>query len=127
MREFEQRKLIRKTIYSRVSAVLLAIVLVFLLHETYQIYKKTRESRRQLELVNNKLEELDEKKERLADKISDLESPVGQEEEARSRFSLAKEDEKAIMIIDKEEPAPPAEETSFIESIWDKILSWITF
>ncbi len=127
MREFEQKKKIRKTIYSKITAVFLFIVLIFLLHATYQIYKKTVESRKQLEAVENKIIELDLKKEKLAEQISDLESSVGQEEEARNRYSLAKEGERAVVIIDKEEELPPKPELNFMESIWDKFISLITF
>ncbi len=127
MLEFEQKKIIRKTIYSKITAILLFIFLLFLLHGTYQIYKKSNESHKQLEVITNKLEELDEKKEKLTEKIIDLDSPVGQEEEARSRFSLAKENEHAIVIIDKEDEIKIVEETSFMESVWDKFISLITF
>jgi cell division protein FtsB len=127
MREFEQKKIIRKTIYSKIVAFFLLIILLFLLHGTYNVYKKSRESHRQLEMIQNKVAELEEKKEKLGVQIEDLKSPVGQEEEARSRYLLAKEDEHTIVIIDKETETIVTEEPSFMESIWDKFISLITF
>lgn len=127
MREFEQKKIIRKTIYSRIVAFFLLIILFFLLRGTYYVYKKSVESRHQLDVVQKKVAELEENKEKLWEEIEDLKSPVGQEAEVRSRYSLAKEDERVIMIIDEEVEVIEIEEASFMESIWDKFISLITF
>jgi cell division protein FtsB len=61
--------------------------------------KNTEENRRVAEI---KVDELKQKKENYLQKLSDLNTEKGIEEDIREKFSVAKEGEKVIVIVDEE-------------------------
>jgi len=127
MKEFEKKRIIRKRIYSKFTAVVLLIILVFLIKGTVGIFSKTRESQRQLSLVSDKLGKLERKHENIKQKLENTKSLIGQEEQIRSKYLLAKDGENAIFIIDSEEEENIIEEKSILKNYWQRARSWFDF
>lgn len=126
MKKFERKRKMKNWLYSKFSIFFLFFLVFILARGSVGVYQKARESfdRRNVSMAS--LTRLNEKKTYLNNEIERLESRVGLEEELRSRYSLAKEGEKVITIVDHDENEgsldPKPEDTS---PYLEKINSWI--
>lgn len=118
MLEFESKRKFQKRLYSRITLVLLIIVLVFLGKSTYKIYKKHYLLKEDLENSLEIYEEYQTRKEQLESDLGRVDSEVGREEILRENYSLAKDGEEAIFIINPEE-----QEIEIVEekSVWQNM------
>ncbi|HMP67573.1 MAG TPA: hypothetical protein PKA60_02380 [Candidatus Paceibacterota bacterium] len=101
MIEFEQKRIIKKRLYSKFTIFVLLVLVIFLLHSNFKILQKSMEVKRQAQSDAVKLQDLENRKNYLENQLGDLESDLGREKEIRSKFYLAKEDESVVVIIDK--------------------------
>jgi len=128
MREFEEKRKLKNRIYSKFTIVFLVVVLLFLLHGTFNVFLKKIKSSNNLNVAEEKLETLKEREAELESQIKYLESNIGKEEEARLNFSLAKEGEKEIVVLDedlKKDELKPSK--NFFILVWQKFADWISF
>lgn len=105
MKEFQQERFARKLIYSKVTIIVLSILLLILLRATVSLYGKRSEI---ITERNKKEEELREGEARLREadkKKAFLESERGKEEYIRTTFPVAKEGEGVIIIYDDKKSA----------------------
>jgi len=126
MKEFERKRTAKKILYSKFTIFILAVILGLLLKGMFSIYLKVRESENNLDFVQAKFSELEDRQQNLNEKILNIQSDIGREEQIRNKFSLAKEGEKAIFIVGEEEQAPKEQEKSFLGSFWFKATSWFS-
>ena len=56
MKEFENKRIIKKRLYSKFTAIILLVILFLLVKGTFNIYQKASESKAQLDLAKAKLE-----------------------------------------------------------------------
>ena len=125
MHRFKQKRQLRKRIYSKPVLVLLIIILAFITHGIWGIWKKTKQSKETLEVAQMELDKLKEREEAIEKKIGRLGTETGLEEEIRSKFDVAKEGEKIIVIVDKNELPPVIEEKpGVIKGIFTIVKSW---
>ena len=119
MLDIHQKRKIRGVMYHRFT--LLAIFLVFLivLHSTWSVYEKKRESESLMNASKNHVAELLDRDKELRNKIQRLDTEIGIEEEIRSKFSVTKEDETMVIVVPEEENK--VTQTDNTESIWQKI------
>ncbi len=124
MREFQQKQIFKEKLYSKTTVFILLVLALLLAKGAVNIYIKERESRKnkeeaELELINmqNRAEELKQASER-------LKTPVGIEQEIRSKFGVAKEGEKVILIVEEEETAPVVEKEGFLEGVFKALKFW---
>ncbi|NCS99135.1 hypothetical protein GW764_03030 [Candidatus Parcubacteria bacterium] len=110
MLEFESKRKFKKRLYSKFTLFVLLIILALIIHGAWGIYQKNRTVKNDLVKLEKTLSEHEERKDRLESQIERLDSDVGKEELLREKYSLSKEDEKAIFILDSEEPEQIAEE-----------------
>jgi cell division protein FtsB len=102
MLEFESKRKTKKLIFSKLTIVILVVILVLLIDGTLNVYKKSIASSKKVSMVEEKLEKITERKDSLENKIVDIESEVGKEELLREKYSVAKEGEQAVFILDSE-------------------------
>lgn len=124
MEYLKQRQATRKRLYSKVTVVILVIVLILLLRPTWNIYQKSREGKKNLEKAKTELNTLNERKLELQGDLEYIKSDHGLDQEIRSKFGLTKENETMVVIIRDEvevivppEPEPP----NFFMRIWASI------
>lgn len=101
MKEFQDKKRIRKIIFSRFSLAVLLIILIILSISTAKVYLKSRKASLKNDQTIAQIEELEKKKKELEDRIAKLRTGSGLEEEIREKFNVAKPEEKLLTIIDK--------------------------
>lgn len=126
MKKFEQKRKMKNWLYSKFSIFLLFFLIFILARGSVGVYQKARESfdRRNVSMAS--LARLKDKKTYLNNEIERLGSQVGLEEELRSRYSLAKEGERVIAIVDHDAAGEDLSSGSRDESSYlEKINSWI--
>ncbi len=122
MLDFHQKRKLRGVLYHRVTLVVLGILVLILIHSTWTVYKKKEESEQLKIIAQNRVDELNDRDTDLKSKIDKLATPSGIEEEIRSKFSVAKENENVVVIVPDE--AKEATTTVKTESFWQKILNF---
>ena len=124
MREFQQKQIFKEKLYSKTTVFILLVLALLLAKGVVNIYIKERESRKnkeeaELELINmqNRAEELKQASER-------LKTPVGIEQEIRSKFGVAKEGEKVILIVEEEEAILVEQKEGFFGRFFKVLKFW---
>jgi cell division protein FtsB len=101
MREFQEKRKLRKVIFSRKVLVLLALVLVFLMYSTGKVYFKSRNAVLKNEEIKKEMADLEQRKSDLQKEINRLQSESGIEEEVRKKFNVQKPGENTLVIVEK--------------------------
>lgn len=105
MKQFQQKKRIRKILYSPIVLLILGIIAVLLLRGSLGVYNKHKISEQNLERERFELQKLISREENLVSSLDYLKTDQGVENEIRSKFRAVKEGEKVAVIIDDKSPA----------------------
>ena len=121
MREFEHKRKVRRILSSPLVLLPLAVLLVFLVRGTWNIYVKNRDGIAELRLAQERLARIEERQSTLSAGIEKLNTESGIEGEIRDRFQMAKEGEEVIVIVDaeSEQKQLPMSQESFLQKIWN--------
>lgn len=122
MRNFQQKKGWIEIIESWPVIIFLFVLVLFFAWGVMGFMGKMMATRENREVAQNRLTELENKKERLTIEIAKLETETGKEENIREKFGLAKEGEGLIVIVDdKNKIEVKEEEKGWLASFWDKL------
>jgi len=125
MREFSQKRKIRRIMYSPLSLIILFLILFFVVKGFFGVYQKYSFSKDELLKSESELQLLKDKKEKIDHKIQNLETETGIEQEIRSKFDVAKEGEKLIVIVeDEKKDEVVAEEKGVFGNFFTTIKGW---
>lgn len=117
MLDFQQKRKVRGVIYHPVTLGILAILCLFAIHSTWAVYRKKTVSEESKNSSLKHVENLRERDAELVYKMERLKTEQGIEEEIRSKFSVAKEDENVVIVVqDEAAPLPPEQ-----ISLWGRI------
>ena|SRR3989338_4823803 len=120
MREFHDRRLLRKALFSSVSVIILALLLFFSIRGLLPIYERYSQARSLRQAAEGRLKGLEERKSELADALVRMTSERGFEEEVRKRFGVVRPGEGVVEIVDT--PVSPdgmLEKRNFLERLLD--------
>lgn len=118
MLEFESKRKLKKRIYSKFTLFVLVVIFILVAHGAWGIFQKQRLVKNDLKNTEETLQEYQNRKINLEAKLERVSSYIGREEILRDKYSLAKEGEKAIFILDSnEEEIVVIEEKSFFKKI----------
>jgi cell division protein FtsB len=125
MLDFQQKRKVRSVIYSRITLIVLLLLVLWFIHSTFTVYKKMKESETAKDLSLNDLEKLKDRSDDLRVKIDELDTERGIEGEIRSKFSVAKDNEEMVVILDDVDnvPTPGSKKLTF----WQKIRDFFGF
>lgn len=126
MKEFQEKRKLRKIIFSRKVLVLLAFVAAFLIFSTAKVYIKSRNAVSKNEKVKKEMADLEQRKSELEKEIARLQSESGAEEEVRKKFNVQKLGEKALVIVEKNnenDKINQGESSGFFNKFWQWIKS----
>jgi cell division protein FtsB len=100
MKEFSQKTKYRQLVYSIPVLLILLLILFFIAKGSFGIYQKYTLSKNELNNSKSDLSALEEKKNHIYQKVEKLNTETGIEKEIRSKFNVAKEGEKLVVIVD---------------------------
>ncbi|TSC62138.1 MAG: Uncharacterized protein G01um101448_579 [Parcubacteria group bacterium Gr01-1014_48] len=103
MLRFQEKKTFKRYLYSQVSLWILGIFILFVCNAVYGVYKKAQSANAFLAEAQKNLRAMQDQEKYFSAEIERLKSDQGIEEEIRSKFQVAKEGEKVVVIIDKKE------------------------
>jgi len=86
--------------YSKISLVVLAVVVIFLSRAAYGAYQKYALARATLKSAETKLAEIESRQETIRTEINELKTTRGIESELRTKFQVAKPGEEVIIIVE---------------------------
>ena len=102
MANFQEKKNHKNFFHSKPVLVVLSLLLVLFLLNVIKLANKAVETKRNKEIAQAKITELQEQKVKLESNIQKLNTEKGIEENIREKFGLAKEGEGMIVIVDDE-------------------------
>ncbi len=122
MFNYQQKKQIRKVIYSKITLLVLFVFIIILFKACYGIYQKQKISEQNLKIVEEEYYSLDSRKEVLKLEIDKLNTEDGIEREIRSKFNVSKPGEIIINIVDDNKNISN-DDSNQKKSFWDNIIN----
>lgn len=104
---------------------MLLIILILVTNGVWGVLQKARESKIKLDVAREEYKTFKSRHDNLASQVSFLETEAGIEKEIRTKYNFAKQDEKAIIIVDNDEEDELTEEEK-PRGIFGTIKSWFT-
>lgn len=123
MFDFQQKKKIRKVIYSKTFLVVMLVFIVILAKATYEIYQKERLSSENLSETQKEYDGLKSRETMLNSEISKLKTDTGIEEEIRSKFDVAKPGETVVVVVGNDSSSTD-DQSDQNEGFWQSFLNW---
>lgn len=120
MKSFQGRQKTRRLIYSKLSLLLLILLVGGLLKGTWGMYKKASLAKDNLQASAERLSEFQTRKFELQNKVEKIKTARGVEEEIRRNFPVVKEGEKVITVVDQTGSSSVEEEPK--KEWWKKII-----
>ena len=108
MRNFDRKVTWRSIAESRPVLMLLGIVILVFAWSVIRFWSKMEDTERYRRIAEERVMALRDKKDKLTQDISDLNTDEGKEKFFRENYGLAKEGEEVIVVVEdqKEEKAP---------------------
>ena len=122
MFDYQQKKKIRKVIYSKITLVILFFLIIILIKANYGIFKKERLSNENYNIVKDDFDSLKNRRTVLESEIERMKTKEGVEEEIRSKFDVSRPGEVVVNIIN--DGSITKENNTKEISFWQKIFSW---
>ncbi len=120
MLDFQQKWKVKIWMYSVWVRWVLVGVVLYSIFSVYTVYQKKLESERGVRDVQNKLRELDAKHTVLIGDIDNLQTEEGLEAEIRNKYSVAKEQENVVVLVENETGSSSSQKEPS-QSMWQKI------
>ena len=124
MNSRRRKKKIGQYLGSKLLLIGIFAIMLFLANASFKMYSKSQEAKEYLEATEKEYTNLQEQYESVTDDLEYLNSGTGLEKEIRSKFDLAREGEKAILIIEEDLPEVKEPEP---KSFWKKVVDWVSF
>ena len=124
MREFRERRNLRRVFFSKFTLILLAVILIFLVYSSVKVYLKSREAAQVNAMLQKEVDDLRAQKAELEASVNKLQTKTGAEEAVRDKFMVQKPGEKTVIIVDegnKKENLPANVPSGFFPKIWQFI------
>lgn len=117
-----KKKISTRKLYSKPVLVILAILIVFIAKGTWGVYQKEIESRKNVAMVMNELESLEQRKVFLEAETEKLNSEEGKEEVIRQKYQVSKDGERVLVVVDKPLPVTDDEsDKNFFSKMWHSV------
>jgi cell division protein FtsB len=125
MREFQEKRKIRKFLYSKKMVILLLLITALLFFSTIKVYLKSKNALSKNEEAKKELTELEKGKAGLEKDVNRFQSESGMEEEIRKNLNVQKPGEKILVIVDKNAENGKIEAGNELNDFFSKIWGWV--
>jgi len=124
---FQERKKLRKILYSRVTLVVLAVVLFGVARGAWNIHQKAEIARSERDIASHTLSDLESRTAELKTSLVRLKSERGMEEEVRQKYTVAKPGEEVVIVVDDSAKKGKNGGATDTKSIWNRLASFFGF
>jgi hypothetical protein len=125
MKEFHDRRRLRKLLHSRYAIAVLILMCLFLANAVWSVYGKYERSKVIEGRAKAELAQLEARQKELTISLADLNTDLGRERELRERFGAVGEGEKLIVLVDDKE-AKKAPQIEDKKSLWQRFTELFT-
>lgn len=101
MKELRQKQIVKRRLYSTPVLIILLIITGLIIHSTYKIVQKYRESAGYVNVLKQKANDLTTRETQLKGDITRLGTDEGIDTEIKEKFNVSKEGEKVAIIVDQ--------------------------
>ncbi len=124
MRELRQKQIIKHRLYSLPSLLIFGLITVFLISGAYRVLNKGIESKAKIDLLSEKKDNLLQRQDELKNSIQTIQTDEGIDKEIKEKFSVSKEGEKVVVIVDPKPIATSTEEKviPWYKKLWEGII-----
>ena len=127
MIQIQERKKLRKILYSKVSIIILTALLYFVARGAWNIYNKASIARSERDRAERGLVDLQVKTSELTASLARLQSTQGIEADVRQKFTVALPGEDVVVIVDDSAKKSENSEAYESKSFWSRIASFLGF
>jgi cell division protein FtsB len=99
VKNFQDKRARERIVFSKVSLVLLTVLVLYLAHSVWGVYVKERLTRENLEQSSARLSVLKERKGNLESAVAQLSTARGVEEEVRAKYQVGRPGEEVIIVV----------------------------
>ena len=124
MLEFQEKRKLRRFLYSKIALVLLVILIALVLNGVWNIYKKQDLTKDNLAKTASSLESLQVREKMLSSQVERMKTPEGTEEEIREKYGLVKPGEEVIVVVDSSTTVSDGTSTAS-PGFWQKVVNWL--
>jgi cell division protein FtsB len=124
MLEFQEKRRLKNFLYSKITLVILLILIGVAVNAVWGIYQKQHMAKVNLAKTAAVYEGLQVREKMLSSEIERLKTEDGKEEEIREKYGLVKPGEEVIVIVDKDEATNSDQDSTDI-SFWQKVVDWL--
>ena len=124
MIEFQERRRLKKVLYSKPVLVLLIIIIILFLNGVWQVYKKQMIAKENLIQTASVFDQLKAREKMLTAGVERLKTESGIEEEIREKYGLVKPGEEVIKVVDQTD-STSSEDIQPDIGFWQKVLNWL--
>ncbi len=123
MRGLKKKHQLKRIAYSPVVVIVLVLVAVTVWRGVWDVYGRADKARSERNVLAREVEELEQRQAVLHQSIEYLNTQKGQEEEIRKKFNVAKDGERVIVFLERDETQQEliSEERSVFGSVWAAI------
>lgn len=101
MKELRQKQIVKRRLYSTPVLIILLIITGLIIHSTYKIVQKYRESAGYVDVLKQKANDLASREIQLKGDITRLGTDEGIDTEIKEKFNVSKEGERVAIIVDQ--------------------------
>ena len=123
MRNFQRKIGWRNIMQSKPVLVLLGILILFFAWSVLGFWNKMEENSKNKKIIEDKVAELKQQKEKLSSDINSLNTDQGKEKVFRENFGLAKEGENMIVVVEDKNP-PEVPKTAPSSGFFSFLKNW---
>ncbi len=117
MREFHEKRRLRRIVYSRLSLVILVVFIGIALKGAWGMYQKYHETVLNRRDAERHVADVSTREEFLQSEIERLKSGGGLDQEIREKFNVKKEGEEVVVIVDDKNSETEMSRAS-VASLW---------
>ena len=115
MLEFQDKKMFRRVLYSRVTFVLFFIICVFVGRAAVSMYKSDSLTGEKRKIAEEELMTVKTRENALKAQVISLKTERGVEEELRKKFRVVKNGEGVIIVVDQEKKEATTTKSGFAD------------
>lgn len=123
MLDFQQKRKLRSFLYNKVTIAILVVFVLISMKAVWTAHSKLRESEELRKNAEERMAVLTKREVELRDQMNRLQTDQGVEAEIRSKYSVAKENENVVVIV---EDAPTTTEKVQKRGFFGRIFDFFT-